>query len=63
MKHSIIAAAVLTASFVTAQSAWLNLDGKPSPGVSADTWLNVTEADPSEALAGKVWLLEFFATT
>jgi hypothetical protein len=48
----------------TAQSGWKSLIGEPVPALTADSWLNVDGEAPSlAALKGKVWLLEFFATT
>lgn len=42
---------------------WKQLDGKAAPEVSAAAWLNAGDQVPgNQALQGKVWLLEFFAT-
>jgi hypothetical protein len=59
--------AVLPALFAPslgAQTAWKNLAGQPMPAIRGSNWLN-TDGSPvtTEALLGKVWLFEFFATT
>ncbi|MEZ5966140.1 MAG: hypothetical protein R3F56_20050 [Planctomycetota bacterium] len=42
---------------------WRSLKGEQAPDISASTWFNVGDQVASaEALQGKVWLLEFFAT-
>ena len=48
-----------------AQAEWTKMDGQAVPKISAKTWLNTKKGEtPSvKMLRGKVYLLEFFATT
>ncbi len=47
-----------------AQGGWKQLDGQPAPKIAASDWLNADgQRVDSKMLSGKVWLLEFFATT
>ena len=47
----------------TVEAQWRDLSGKIVPNITARRWFNTNDEVPtSEALRGKVWLLEFFAT-
>lgn len=44
------------------RGSWHDLDGKPAPAIKVDTWVNAGKTPPSrEMLAGRVWLVAFFA--
>jgi hypothetical protein len=52
----------LAASTATADG-WKDLLGEPAPAIEADTWIHAKpEEVTAEALRGKVYLFEFFAT-
>lgn len=56
--------ALLSAVTTTGRAQWLRLEGKPAPAFAAGQWFNTGTETPSlESLAGKVWILKFFATT
>ncbi len=65
MRTPLTLISVLAAGAVLpAQSGWLDLTGTAAPPIVAEHWLNTANERPSAgALKGKVWLLEFFATT
>ena len=56
---------LLSSAAAPCQGGWKNLTGKRVPAIHADDWLNTDKNDrpSSKSLKGKVWLLEFFATT
>lgn len=57
-------AVVSALATTTAQGGWKNLTGKPVPKITATKWLNTSgQKVDRDNLKGKVWLLEFFATT
>ncbi len=52
------------AGCLPAQDGWKDLTGKPMLELTVTSWLNTGDKQPTTALLkGKVWLLEFFATT
>ena len=65
----LVVPSVLSVLFASAaapcQDGWKKLTGKQVPAIHADQWLNADKNDQptSKSLKGKVWLLEFFATT
>ena len=62
---SIVIAVLASAGAIPCQGGWKNLTGRSVPAIHVDKWLNTEKGDQptSKSLKGKVWLLEFFATT
>lgn len=58
-----LSAAQEEAEAADATVGWKQFTGQAAPAIEAKAWLNVGDQVPAnEALQGKVWLLEFFAT-
>lgn len=62
--HCHPASLFLLVACLPAQGGWKDLTGKLVPELKVAHWLNTDGKQPTAAsLKGKVWLLEFFATT
>lgn len=61
MRRSALILALLA---LPATAEWAKLDGQKVPEITPREWLNTGDEQPTAAdLRGKVYLLEFFATT
>ncbi len=64
MRPHVAAVSLLLAAALSAQGGWKDLRGKQVPEIRVQKWLNTDGQEPTSAtLKGKVWLLQFFATT
>jgi hypothetical protein len=53
----------LAASPAATFEGWKDLTGEPAPPIEADAWIHAQPDEATiDALRGKVYLLEFFAT-
>jgi len=64
MRALVLAAAIAALSAAEPQGGWKRLVGQEVPPIAAKSWMNTGEETPGlDTLKGKVWLIEFFATT